>query len=66
MESLHHKNCCYLIFDLCFDKKILKNPKITKNKKNPKNMFFNIFALFLAFSASSQKDLNFQRSWECV
>jgi hypothetical protein len=47
--------------------KFLKNPKITKNKKNPKKIcFFNIFALFLAFSSSSQKNLNFQRSWERV
>jgi hypothetical protein len=28
--------------------------------------FFNIFASFLAFSASSQKNLNFQRSSECI
>ena len=29
-------------------------------------MFFNIFASFLAFSASSQKNLEFQRSLERV
>jgi hypothetical protein len=29
-------------------------------------MFFNIFASFLAFSASSQKNLKFQRSLERV
>jgi len=46
--------------------KFLKNPKIMKNNKNPKNMFFNIFALFLTFSSSSQKNLNFQRSWERI
>jgi hypothetical protein len=44
----------------------LKNQKIVKNNKNPKNMFFNIFASFLAFSASSQKNLKFQRSLERV
>jgi hypothetical protein len=38
----------------------------SKNNENPKNMFFNIFALFLAFSASSQKNLNFQRSLERI
>jgi hypothetical protein len=40
-----------------------KNPKIAKNNENPKNMFFNIFASFLA---SSQKNLNFQRFLERV
>ena len=49
-----------------FLKKNLKNPKIVKNNKNPKNTFFNIFASFLTFSASSQKNLNFQRSLERV
>jgi len=39
----------------------LKNPKIAKNNENPKNIFFNIFASFLAFSASSQKNLNFSK-----
>jgi hypothetical protein len=43
-----------------------KNPKIAKNIKNPKNTFFNIFASFLAFSALSEKNLNFQRSFERV
>ena len=38
-----------------------KNPKIAKNIENPKNIFFNIFASFLKFLASSQKNLNFQR-----
>jgi len=31
----------------------LKNPKIAKINENLKNMFFDIFASFLAFSASS-------------
>jgi hypothetical protein len=36
----------------------LKNPKIAKNNENPKKyIFFNIFASFLAFSASSQKKI---------
>jgi hypothetical protein len=38
-----------------------KNPKIAKNIENPKNIFFNIFASFLEFLTSSQKNLNFQR-----
>jgi hypothetical protein len=59
-------DCCYPIFDPCFDKFLEKNPKIVKNNKNPKKMFFNIFASFLAFLASSQKNLNFQRSLERV
>jgi hypothetical protein len=43
--------------------KFLKNPKITKKAtKIQKICFFNIFALVLAFLASSQKNLNFQRS----
>jgi hypothetical protein len=44
----------------------LKNPKKAKNNKNPKIMFSNIFALFLAFSASSQKNLNFKKYFEGV
>ena len=44
-----------------------KNPKIAKKTlKIQKNTFFNIFAPFLAFSASSKKNLNFQRSFERV
>jgi hypothetical protein len=43
-----------------------KNPKIAKNIENPKKYIFNIFASFLAFLASSQKNLNFQRSFERV
>jgi hypothetical protein len=43
------------------------NLKIAKNNENKKNMFFfNIFASFLAFSASSQKNLNFQKSFARV
>jgi len=41
-----------------------KSPKIVKNKENKKKYVFNIFASFLAFSTSSQKNLNFQRSFE--
>jgi hypothetical protein len=48
-----------------FDK-IFKKSKNSEKQKNPKNMFFNIFALFLAFSASSQKNLKFQISLERV
>jgi hypothetical protein len=44
-----------------------KNPKIAKNIENPKKIYiFNIFASFLAFLASSQKNLNFQRYLERV
>jgi hypothetical protein len=46
--------------------KNFENSKISEKNENPKNMFFNIFASFLAFSASSQKNLNFQRSFERV
>jgi len=41
-----------------FDK-IFKKSKNNKKQQNPKTTFFNIFASFLAFSASSQKNLNF-------
>jgi hypothetical protein len=37
-----------------------------KKNKNPKKYVFNIFASFLAFSTSSQNNLNFQRSLERV
>ena len=41
-----------------------KNSKIAKNIKNPKkNMFFNIFALFLPFSASCQKNFKFSKNF---
>jgi len=46
--------------------KFLKNPKKAKNNKNPKIMFSNIFASFLAFSTLSQKNLNFQKYFEGV
>jgi hypothetical protein len=41
-----------------FDK-IFKKSKNNEKQQNPKTTFFNIFASFLAFSASSQKNLNF-------
>ena len=41
--------------------KFQKNQKIAKNNENPKKYIFDIFASFLAFSTSSQKNLNFQR-----
>jgi len=37
----------------------LKNPKIAKNKENPKKYVFNIFASFLAFSTLSKKKFKF-------
>jgi ABC-type Na+ transport system ATPase subunit NatA len=37
-----------------------KKQKIAKNIENPKKCFFDIFASFLAFSASSQKNLIFK------
>jgi len=43
-----------------------KNKKQQKNNENPKKMHFDIFASFLAFSTSSQKNLNFQRYFERV
>jgi len=46
--------------------KFLENPKIEKNNENPKKYAFNIFASFLAFSASSQKNLNFQKFFSRV
>jgi hypothetical protein len=49
-----------------FDKNFKKPKNREKNNENPKNTFLNIFASFLAFSASSQKNLNFQRSLERV
>jgi hypothetical protein len=58
--------CCYPIFDPCFDK-FSKKSKNSENIENKKYIcFFNIFASFLAFSTSSQKNLNFQRSLERV
>ena len=43
-----------------------KNPKIAKNIENKKKYIFNTFASFLAFLASSQMNLNFQRHLERV
>jgi hypothetical protein len=43
-----------------------KKPKIAKNNENPKKIHFDIFASFLAFSTSSQNNLNFQRYFEPV
>jgi hypothetical protein len=44
--------CCYPIFDPCFDK-FSKNSKIAKNIENPKKYVFNTFASFSSFLASS-------------
>jgi hypothetical protein len=49
-----------------FDKFLEKNKKKAKNNENPKIYIFYIFASFLAFSTSSQKNLNFQRYLERV
>ena len=47
--------------------KIFEKSKIAKNNENPnKYVFLNIFASFLAFSTSSQKNLNFQRYFERI
>ena len=43
-----------------------KNSKIAKNIENKKKYIFNTFASFLAFLASSQKNLNFQTYLEHV
>jgi len=43
-----------------------KKPKIVKSIETPKKYIFNTFASFLAFAASSKKNLNFQRSFERV
>jgi len=43
-----------------------KNPKIAKKHWKSKKYIFNTFASFLAFLASSQKNLNFQRHLERV
>jgi len=37
-----------------------KNQKIAKKQQKPKKKFFDVFASFSAFSASSQKDSNFK------
>jgi hypothetical protein len=61
-----HSFYCYPIFDPYFDKFSEKTKKIAKNKENPKKCIFDIFASFLAFSTLSQKNLKFQRYFECV
>ena len=43
-----------------------KNPKIAKKHWKSQKYIFNTFASFLAFLASSQKNLNFQRHLERV
>jgi hypothetical protein len=43
-----------------------KKTKNSKNNENPKKCIFDTFASFLAFSTSSQKNLNFQRHLERV
>jgi len=43
-----------------------KNPKIAKKHWKSEKYIFNTFASFLAFLASSQKNLNFQRHLERV
>jgi len=49
-----------------FDKFSEKIKKRRKNNENPKKYIFDIFASFLAFSTSFQKNLNFQRYFERV
>ena len=51
-----YKDCCSPIFDPMFS----KIQKIAKNKENPKKYVLDMLASFLAFSASSQKNLNFE------
>ena len=46
--------------------KFQKKSKNSKKNENPQKLHFDIFALFLAFSTSSQKNLNFQRYLERV
>jgi len=45
--------------------KIFEKSKNSEQQKSKKYVF-NIFVSFLAFSASSQKNLIFQMSFECV
>jgi hypothetical protein len=52
------------MFLINFQKQKTKIAK--KNNKNPKKCILDIFALFLAFSMTSQKNLNFQRYFERV
>ena len=58
--------CCYPIFDLCFDKFSEKFKNSEKTLKIQKNTFLIHLHRFLAFLASSQKNLNFQRYLERV
>jgi len=39
-NSSYNMECCYPIFDPCFDKFSEKNPKIAKNIENPKKIRF--------------------------
>jgi len=52
-------------FTHVFDNFLEKNQK-KKTMKTPKKCIFDIFASFLAFSTSSQKNLNFQMYFERV
>jgi len=63
-SSLLKPLCCYPIFDPCLDK--FKKTKRAKNIENPKKYISNTLASFLAFLASSQKNLKFQRHLERV
>jgi hypothetical protein len=49
-----------------FDKFSEKTKNSKKTMKTQKKIHFDIFASFLAFSMSSQKNLNFQRYFERV
>jgi hypothetical protein len=49
-----------------FDKSFEKNPKIAKNNENPKKYVFYIFASFLAFSTSSEKEFKLSEVCERV
>jgi len=51
-----HHSCCYPIFDQYFDKFTEKTKNSKKTMKTPKKCIFDIFASFLAFSTSSQKN----------
>jgi hypothetical protein len=49
-----------------FDKFLEKIKNSKKNNENPQKMHFDIFASFLAFLTSFQKNLNFQKYFERV
>ena len=57
---------CYSIFDSCFDKFLENFKNREKQQKSKIIRFFIYLHRFLAFLASSQKNLNFQRSLERV